>query len=235
MRSQLNRLILIVGLALMLPAIAVGERLHRGAGRRVAVRAINRIGRMCGIRIEVRGGDHLTAGAAYVLVPNHTSPMDIAALLVARPGVRFVAAAGLFRIPLLGGAMRALGTVPIERGDAASAHARVTALSRPEPGRELVMFAEGGIAPTAEVLPFKTGAFVVAIHSGAPVVPVAISGAADVLAPRGHLRIRPGTVHVDLLDPVPTAGLSTVNRTDLSARTRSAVVRRLDALRHAAA
>ena len=179
--------------------------------------------------------DQLTTGTAYVLAPNHTSPMDIAALLVARPDARFVAAAELFRIPLLGAAMRALGTVPIERGDATASRHRVTALSRPEPGRRLVMFPEGGIAPSSEVLPFKTGAFVVAINSGAPVVPVAISGAAAVLPPHGHLRIRPGTVHVDLLDPVPTTGLTTVNRAELSARTRSAVVRHLDARRARAA
>ena len=183
MRSQLNRLILIVGLVLALPAIAIGERLRRGSGRRLAVRAITRIARVCGIRIQVHGADQLAAGTAYVLAPNHTSPMDIAAMLVARPDARFVAAAELFRIPLLGAAMRALGTVPIERGDASASRTRVTALSRPEPGRQLVMFPEGAIAPSAEVLPFKTGAFVVAINSRAPVVPVAISGAADVLPP----------------------------------------------------
>lgn len=235
MRSHLNRIILLVTLGAVLPAIAVGERLWPGAGRRLAVRAIDRVGRMCGIRIEVHGADRLDNGAAYVLVPNHTSPMDIAALLLARPGARFVAAAELFRIPLLGAAMRALGTVPIRRGGANESRARVTALSRPDPGRQLVMFAEGGIAPTSEVLPFKTGAFVVAINSGAPVVPVAIVGASRVLPPGARLRLRSGTVHVHLLEPLPTRGLTTVNRKDLSARTRNTVVQTLDAVHRTAA
>lgn len=224
MRSHLNRIIVILALGLALPAIALGERFRAGAGRRLAVRAINRVGLLCGIDIEVHGTDRLDSTAAYVLVPNHSSPMDIAALLVARPDVRFVAAAELFRIPLLGAAMRALATVPITRANPTKSHARVTALSRPEPGRQLVMFAEGGIAPTSEVLPFKTGAFVVAINSGAPVVPVAIIGASRVLPPGSRFRLRSGTVRVHLLEPLPTRGLTTVNRTELCARTRNSVV-----------
>ena len=97
------------------------------------------------------------------------------------------------------------------------------------------MFPEGGIAPGPDVLPFKTGAFVVAINSGAPVVPVAISGSAAVLPPRGRLRLRPGTVHVDLLDPLATTDLTPTHRTELSARTRAAVVRRLTASHRTAA
>ncbi len=235
MRSHLNRIILVVALGVVLPAIAVGEHLRPGAGRRLAVRAVHRVGRMCGIHIEVHGADRLDSRSAYVLVPNHTSPMDIAAVLLARPDVRFVAAAELFRIPLLGAAMRALGTVPIRRGDPRDARGRITALSRPEPGRQLVMFAEGGIAPTSDVLPFKTGAFVVAINSGAPVVPVAILGAARVLPPGGRLRLCSGTVHVHLRPPVPTRGLTAVNRMELSARIRSTVVQTLDTAHRAVA
>lgn len=235
MRSHLNRIIVLIALGVALPAIAVGERVRAGAGRRLAVRAISRVSRLCGIDIEVHGADRLDSRAAYVLVPNHSSPMDIAALLVARPDVRFVAAAELFRIPLLGAAMRALDTVPIARTDPTQSHARVAALSRPEPGRQLVMFAEGGIAPSSEVLPFKTGAFVVAINSGAPVVPVAIMGASRVLPPGGRLRVRSGTVHVHLLEPLPTRGLTTVNRTELCARTRNTVVQTLDTAHRTAA
>lgn len=230
-RSQLNRLLLLAALLLVLPGIAIAERVRRGAGRRVAVTAIRRVARACGIRIETSGSHALEPGASVVLVPNHTSPMDIAALLVASPDARFVAAAELFRIPLLGAAMRALGTVPIERHDEATSHRQVDELSRPEPDRTLVMFPEGGIAPTAEVEPFKTGAFVVAIQSGVPVIPVAITGSAAVLPRKGRLRLRPGTVRVELLAAPPTAGLDIDDRADLARRARDRVV---DGIRRAA-
>ena len=223
-RSHLNRVILVIVLLAVLPAVAVTERLRRGTGRRLAVAAIRWVARVCGIQIEVTGGDQLDSSASYVLVPNHTSPMDIAAMLVARPDARFVASAELFRIPLLGSAMRALGTVPIERGNAETSRQRVDDLSTAEADRELVMFPEGGIAPTAQVLPFKTGAFVVAINTGAPIVPVAITGASDVLPHKGRLRIRPGRVRVELTQPVSTIGLGVDDRRALADRARATVV-----------
>jgi 1-acyl-sn-glycerol-3-phosphate acyltransferase len=234
-RSQLNRLIVITSLLVVLPMVGMVERIHRGTGRRLAVGAIRRIARWCGIQIEVTGADQLDESRSYVLVPNHTSPMDIAAMLIARPDARFVAAAELFRIPLLRSAMRALGTVPIERGDADASRRRVDELSVHEPDRELVMFPEGGIAPTTQVLPFRTGAFVVAINSGTPIVPVAITGAAAVLPRNGRLRIRPGLVRVALLTPVATTGLGIADRADLARSARDHVVSTLHRARRLAA
>lgn len=234
-RSQINRSILISVLLVVLPLIAITERLRVGTGRGLAIAAIRRVARLCGIQIEVAGGDQLDDHASYVLVPNHTSPMDIAAMLVARPDARFVAAAELFRIPLLGSAMRALGTVPIERGNADTSRARVDQLSRPELDRELVMFPEGGIAPGTQVLPFKTGAFVVAINSGATIVPVAISGASQVLPRKGRLRVRPGRIRVDLLTPVTTIGLGLDDRAGLARSARDHIVSTLHRSRRSAA
>ena len=222
-RSHLNRIIVLAALLVVLPMIAISERVHRGWGRAFAVRAIRRTGRLCGVTFDVRSSGSVVEAGSCVLVPNHTSPVDIAAVLVARPDVRFVAAAELFRIPLLRAAMVALGTVPIRRGDRAGARRRIDELSRSATNGELVMFPEGGIAPTADVLPFKTGAFVVAIETGIPVVPVAIRGAARVLPPRGRLRVRSGTVRIDILDPVATDGLGLRDRRRLADTARDRV------------
>ena len=226
-RSHVNRIIVLSALLVVLPLIAVAERIRPGWGRAFAVRAIRWTGRLCGVTFDVRGSRRSEGRGSCVLVPNHTSPLDIVALLVARPDARFVAAAELFRIPLLRAAMRALGTVPIRRGDRRGARTRIDELSRPESDRELVMFPEGGIASTPEVLPFKTGPFVVAIRTGVPVVPVAIRGAARVLPPGGRLRLRPGTVRVDILDPVTTVGLDLDDRRPLADTARDRVLHAL--------
>lgn len=223
----MNRMVVVVGLLIALPVVAIVGRIHRRTGRRFAVRSIKGIAGACGIRVDVHGVDRLDDDVAYVLVPNHTSPLDIAAVLIARPNAQFVAASGLFRIPLLGSAMRALGTVPIARHDHERARQRVNELAQHVDDRELVVFAEGGIALTDELLPFKSGAFVIAIGNGAPVVPIAISGASRVLPPRGHLLVRPGTVRIELLPPVPTVGLGVDDRHALADRVRTAIVESL--------
>ncbi len=209
-RVQLNRLIGGLALVSVLPVVAGLERLSGGLGRRAAVRGAHWVGRLCGVTFSTTGIGRLDDQASYVFVANHSSPLDIPALLIADDRVRFLAAAGLFRIPLLASAMRALDTEPIDRHDTAHSYQQLAALAESS-GNEplhLAVFAEGGIAPAGERLPFKKGAFVLSIDAGASVVPVAIHGTGDLLPPGARLGLRPGTVIVEMLEPVPTAGLT---------------------------
>jgi 1-acyl-sn-glycerol-3-phosphate acyltransferase len=225
-RPQLNRLLVWVALLVVLPLVAAGERLRRGAGRRIARRSVRVVARLCGVVFDVEESAELEADRPYVLVPNHSSPFDIPALLIACPDVRFFAAAELFRIPLLAGAMRALGTLPIERRDPGLARRQLTDFGGGAGmGTDrIVIFAEGAIAPAGTRLPFKTGAFALAIQAGASVVPVAIHHSADVLAPRGHLAVHPGRITVELLPPVRTDTLTNEDRGALRDRVRAMVV-----------
>ena len=79
-------------------------------------------------------------------------------------------------------------------------------------GGDVAVFAEGGIAPVGQRLPFKTGAFSLAIRTGCPVVPVAIRGSDRLLPPNGHLLVRSGVVIVEFLDVVDTTGLTLDDR-----------------------
>ena len=216
-RAQVNRPLVAAGLLVLLPLVVVAERLHRGAGRRVARWGVAVVAFLCGVRFERRGRGPGPGSPGVVVVPNHSSPMDIPALLWAEPEVRFLAAADLFRVPLLAAAMRALGTVPIDRRDRYRARDQLDALvdrrraATGSPG-DIVVFAEGGIAPAGTRLPFRSGAFSLAIRTGAPVAPVAIRGSDRVLAPRGHLLVRPGLVTVEFLEPIDTGGLTSDDR-----------------------
>jgi 1-acyl-sn-glycerol-3-phosphate acyltransferase len=226
-RTEFNRIVLVPALVVVLPAVAIAERIRAGAGRRLLVHAIRALGAAMGVRFEVAGGP-LGAGP-HVFVPNHSSPLDIPAVLVACPGSRFLAAAGLFRVPLLSSAMRALGTIPVDRADQRRSHAEIDAVAGgPAPG-DLVVFAEGGIRRGA-LGPFKSGAFRIAIATGMSVVPVTIRGSATALAAGGRLRIRPATVVVQLGDPIPTFGLRPDDRHQLRDRTRDAIERALGAI-----
>jgi 1-acyl-sn-glycerol-3-phosphate acyltransferase len=229
LRAQVNRLFGAVALLVALPLIAIGEKVRAGGGRAMAVGIIRTVARLCGVRFEVRGVERLGTAASVVLVPNHSSILDIPAMLVALPHVRFMAGSDLYSHRLLALAMRALGTVPIDRKNAREARRQIKALSAEAQSTEsaplcLTIFAEGQIAPPGTRLPFKTGAFVVAIETGATVVPVAIAHADEVLPPKAWLAIRPGVITIDFLDPIPTVGLTTRDRNRVRDQASGAVL-----------
>ena len=88
------------------------------------------------------------------------------------------------------------------------------------------MFPEGTRSRTGELLPFKKGAFILAIRAQAPVVPTAIYGAARAMRPGSPL-IWPTTVRVHFGVPVETTGLQIGDRDDLAERVRNDVARLL--------
>jgi 1-acyl-sn-glycerol-3-phosphate acyltransferase len=227
MRAQLNRIVVAVGLLVALPAIALAERASPGAGRRLSVRAVHRLARLCGVRFVVRRASSAVIDGPVVFTPNHSSALDIPALLVALPDVRFVAAADLYRNRLLALALRALGSVPVDRRDPRAAAAQLGALARSGTPLCLVVFPEGGIPPAGERRRFKSGAFALAIDTGATVVPVAIAGTDRALPPRAALAVRPGTVTIDLLAPIATDGLTVRDRKALRDQANDAVHRAL--------
>lgn len=149
----------------------------------MAHRGMLLVGRACGVRFEVKGDVRLLEAGSCVLAPNHSSPLDIPAMLDADPEVRFLAASELFRIPLLASAMRALGTIAIDRHDRTRAYQQLGEVSSSTARLCLTVFPEGGIAPAGTRLPFKNGAFFLAIETGSTIVPVAIHGTAQLLPP----------------------------------------------------
>jgi 1-acyl-sn-glycerol-3-phosphate acyltransferase len=151
-----------------------------------------------GVRIESSGWPVSGAGP-YVFVANHQSFYDIPILLVTLPlQFRILAKEELFRIPVMGWAMRRAGYLPISRQRAAGANILRRAGELMRAGASVVFFPEGR-RNHGQVQPFKAGGFLLAQRAAAPVVPVTILGARRVL-PHGSMRVRGGTVSV-VLDP----------------------------------
>ncbi len=223
LRPFLNRILVSVALVIGLPLVAIAERLRRGWGRVAARRMVLAATRACGVSFAVRVTEEVADSHGYVCVANHSSPLDIPAMLVARPDIRFLAAADLFGNPLLAIAMRALETVPVDRRDGAAARRQLAKLAADGGDLRLAVFAEGRIAPAERRLPFKWGAFALAIGTGASVVPVAIHNTGDLLPPGGRLALRPGRVTVEFLAPIPTTGLGRADREYLRHQTEEAV------------
>jgi len=227
-RRYLNGGVLAVALLLVLPMIAISERFSPGSGRRLACRAIRAVGLICGLRFESRGADRMDESAGYILVPNHSGYLDIPAMLLADESVRFLAASGLFRVPLLSAAMRALGTEPIDRRNRQTAYRQLSELAGRRAPKRLVVFAQGGIARGGEKLRFRNGAFVLALETATPVVPVAIHASGELLPPSAKLAVRPGVVTVEFLEPIATAGMTAGDRDELRDRVNALVEGRLE-------
>ncbi|MFF6786691.1 1-acyl-sn-glycerol-3-phosphate acyltransferase [Streptomyces sp. NPDC012510] len=150
------------------------------------------LSRLADVLVPAVGRLTVTADADPVLSPgsilaaNHTSLADPAVVLAAlhRLGVQPVvmAAAGLWRAPLLGRALTREGHIPVHRRDPRAARALDLAAAALDEGRLVLIYAEGGIplrrdAAEAAPEPFRSGLARLAERTGAPVVPVGQAGA----------------------------------------------------------
>jgi len=115
---------------------------------------------------------------------------------------RFVVKQELFKIPVLGFSMRAAGYIPIDRsGGKRAVKSLIEAARRIREGASIVIFPEGTRSRDGRLQEFKTGAFMLALKSGCPIVPVAIKGTHEIL-PKGSLKAQPGQVEVLIGRPI---------------------------------
>jgi 1-acyl-sn-glycerol-3-phosphate acyltransferase len=160
----------------------------------------------------------------YVVVANHQSILDILLLSRVPREMKWVAKDELFRIPWVGWMLRMSGDIPIRRGDAESggealARAKVY-LSR---GMSVMVFPEGTRSARGALLPFKSGAFRLAIDAGVPVLPIVVHGTAAGM-PKGGPWVNPCRAVARLLEPVPVEPFG-----DDAARLRDEVRARIQA------
>lgn len=163
-----------------------------------------------GVRVEVRGLERIKDLKYFVLMPNHQSHLDVASIMAKFPHqLRFLAKKELVKIPVFGWAMFLQGHILIEREKRESAFRAIDrAAEKVKRGKKLVVFPEGTRGDGRELLPFKKGGFVLAIKSGAPIVPVSIVGTEKIL-PRKSLSLGEGrNVKILIHNPVETSSFS---------------------------
>jgi 1-acyl-sn-glycerol-3-phosphate acyltransferase len=165
--------------------------------------------RLSGMQVSVKGSEHLDPKQTYVFISNHRSYLDTATLFVyTGRRIGLLAKKELLKVPILGFGMGFVNVMAIDRSNSERARETVAnATARIRSGISFGVFAEGTRARPGEFLPFKKGAFYMAVAAEVPVVPVAIKNT-DVLMGKGTGRARPGTIEMVMLPPVPTKGLS---------------------------
>jgi len=178
-----------------------------------------------GVKLEVTMRARLDPARPYVFMANHASMVDIWAVFVTIPAsFRFIAKKQLARIPLFGWAMSAGRFIFIDRQNPLAARRSMDeAARRIRSGQSVVIFPEGTRTRTGRLLPFKKGGFHLAIASGATIVPCGIRGSRAVW-PKGSPLIHAGAIHVEVGEPISTAGLTDDDRDALLERVRGQIL-----------
>jgi 1-acyl-sn-glycerol-3-phosphate acyltransferase len=166
----------------------------------------------------------------FVVVSNHESFSDILLISHLPWEMKWLSKAELFRIPIMGWMMWLVGDIPVKRGFGPSAVEAMARCRKVLANRVSVMiFPEGTRSKTAELLPFKDGAFRLAVEAGVPILPLAVSGTSTAL--RKHdWRFGRSVAEVRVLEPVETAGLGLADVPALKSRVRHMIVEARDAL-----
>lgn len=186
-----------------------------------------------GVRFEiVSGADYLSRSRPAVIIGNHQTELDVLLLGEIFPRYCSVTAKKSLRhVPVLGWFMALSGTVFLNRAKKEQALKAFegAAIEMREHRQSVYIFPEGtrSYAEEPRLLPFKKGAFHLAVQAGFPILPVVCENYSKVLNIKAR-RFESGTIRVKVLPPIPTVGLETKNVDDLTRDTRDKMLKVLE-------
>ena len=181
---------------LILPRRAILEVTRFWAGTNIWLLRV-----VCGIKADFRGTEKIPRGS-FLVASKHQSLWETFALLLLFPDPAFILKRELIWVPFFGWYAWKAGMIPVNRGKRSQALADMTVRAREELacGRQIVIFPEGTRrAPGAEPS-YKYGIVHLYAETGVPCLPIALNS--GLFWPRRSFRRYPGTVLVEVLDPI---------------------------------
>ena len=183
---------------------------------------------ICGVRARVHGFDRLP-GTSVILLPKHQSTWETFAFptLMPRP-LCYVFKRELLFVPFFGWTMARMDLIHIDRSKRAEAWAKVAEQGRRymAQGNWVIMFPEGTRTPRGSQGTYKVGGTRLAVETGRPVVPIAVTSAR--CWPRKSFLLRPGVIDISIGPPMEPAGRSADELMREVERWIEAEMRRLD-------
>ncbi len=159
----------------------------------------------------------------YVVVANHESYADIFLISCFPWEMKWLSKDTMFKIPCMGWMMQMAGDIKLVRGKRESAVDAIRQCrDRLAKKVSIMIFPEGSRSRDWEMLPFKDGAFRLAIESGAPILPIAVAGTRGAMA-KGSFRFLPARALAQALEPIETAHLTLADLQTLKQRTRERI------------
>ena len=158
---------------------------------------------LTGVRVEKIGLDRFDPSRSYIFMTNHVSNLDPPIQIPALPRrTSVMVKKELFKVPILGQAMRRGSLVPVDRGNRdAGIEAVAAAKAVIDQGINMTIYVEGKRSFDGKLLPFKKGPFYLAVECGVPVIPMTIVGTHYAM-PKARFSIKPGPVKVIFHSPI---------------------------------
>jgi 1-acyl-sn-glycerol-3-phosphate acyltransferase len=226
--------LVIVGTPLMALVFAATAPFDRGryvAGRFFRLLGVTSVKLNPLWRFETAGPVLADPRRPYVAVSNHESYADIFLISHLPWEMKWISKETMFKIPLFGWMMQMAGDIQLRRGERSSAvQAMAAARERLARRVSVMIFPEGTRSRDGEMLPFKDGAFRLAIETGAPILPLVVAGTRDAMA-KGTFRFQRARARVQVLAAIETAGLTLDDVSALKERVRACMVEARDRLR----
>ncbi|MGE4317965.1 MAG: lysophospholipid acyltransferase family protein [Deferribacterales bacterium] len=169
------------------------------------------------VRYEVEGLEKIEPDKNYVFMGNHQSYVDIFSMItIIDKKFIFMAKRELFKIPFFGFAIKHMGLVPIDRGESREAlKSLFEAAKKIQEGYSVLLFPEGTRSTDGVMLPFKRGAFTLAVRTGQQIIPFVIDGSGKVMKKGGFIITPFKKVRIRFLDPVSPEGVKDREMLDL--------------------
>lgn len=187
------------------------------------------VSKAMGLTFSLHGAERVVPGASYIITPSHQGNADTLAMLRMLPmRYRWVIKKELLKVPFFGGALGGIGSVAIDRSNREQSVKSIQEASEQlKNGWSVLIYPEGTRTPDGHLLPFKKGAFMLAVQTGVPILPVTQNGAFKVL-PKKRIWFRPGHIAVTIGEPISTEGLTEADVPELMEKTRQEMSRHLD-------
>lgn len=183
------------------------------------------------VRRTIDGLENIEKGKPYVMVLNHQSGFDIFAAYKIPLNFRWVSKREVFKVPFMGWLLPIHGDIPIERGNASAAMAKVIRdgklwLSR---GASVAIFPEGTRSKTGEINRFKAGAFNLAAEAKVDVLPIVMTGTNEMI--KGWKVNWRNRVAIRVMPAVKADVVATTDTKELMQQVRESMVAELANLR----
>jgi len=144
----------------------------------------------------------------YVVVANHESYADVFLISCFPWEMKWLSKDTMFKIPCMGWMMQMAGDIKLIRGKRESAIDAINQCrDRLKKKVSIMIFPEGTRSKTWEMLPFKDGAFRLAIEAKAPILPIAVAGTRGAMA-KGTFQFLPAKAIAQLLEPIATSDMT---------------------------
>ncbi|KAH8801537.1 hypothetical protein F5884DRAFT_824607 [Xylogone sp. PMI_703] len=178
--------------------------------------------------------NYLNTTRPAVFIGNHQTELDVLMLGCIFPKYCSVTAKkSLKRTPFLGWFMSLSGSVFIDRANSTSARSAMAGAAdeMQKYNQSVYMFPEGTRSYAAEpmLLPFKKGAFHLAVQAGVPIVPVVVANYSNILSVK-KMRFNSGSIPVKVLKPIETKGLTAADVDELTRTTRELMLQEIVSL-----